>query len=134
MAVSMLQKERPRFKAMSTVEIERLKPPNAELFKEMNSLRECLEEELRRRETEFMMQSPFEKGKAYFERNKETLIRNYEGKYIAIWGNQVLDSDTSFSSLAQRVYEKLGYVSIYMPFVTSKPRVLRFHSPKYKWF
>lgn len=76
--------------------------------------------------------SAFEEGKAYFERNKQILTRHYEGKYIAIWENDVLDNDTSFSSLAQRVYEKLGYVSIYMPFVTSKPRVLHFESPKYR--
>lgn len=76
--------------------------------------------------------SAFEKGKAYYERNKERLTRQFEGKYIAIWENDVLDSDTSFSSLAQRVYEKLGYVSIYMPFVTSKRRVMRFESPKYR--
>jgi hypothetical protein len=76
--------------------------------------------------------SAFEEGKAYFEKNKESLIRRFEGQYIAIWENDVIDSDTSFSSLAQRVYEKLGYVSIYMPFVTSKRRVLRFESPKYR--
>jgi len=74
----------------------------------------------------------FEEGKAYFERNKKTLVRHYEGKYIAIWENKVLDSDTNFSSLAERVYEKLGYVSIYMPFVTSKRRTLRFESPEYR--
>ncbi len=55
--------------------------------------------------------SAFDEGKTYFEKNKESLVRRYEGKYIAIWENEVLDSDTSFSSLAQRVYEKLGYVS-----------------------
>ncbi|GAH56840.1 unnamed protein product, partial [marine sediment metagenome] len=77
--------------------------------------------------------SAFEEGKSYFERNKEILTRCYEGKYIAIWENGVLDSDTRFSSLAQRVYEKLGYVSIYMPFVTSKRRVLRFESPERRY-
>jgi len=29
--------------------------------------------------------SAFEEGKAYYERNKESLIRRFEGKYIAIW-------------------------------------------------
>jgi len=77
--------------------------------------------------------SAFEEGKAYYERNKESLTRRFEGQYIAIWENDVLDSDASFSSLAQRVYEKIGYVSIYMPFVTSKRRVLRFESPERRW-
>ena len=72
----------------------------------------------------------FEEGKAYYERNKVLLTRKYNGEYIAIWNNKVLDHDTSFSALAQRVYKKLGYASIYMPFVTSKRRVLRFESPR----
>lgn len=76
--------------------------------------------------------SAFEQGKAYYEKNNDFLTRKYNGEYIAIWNNEVLDHDTSFSSLAQRVYEKLGYVSLYMPFVTSKRRVLRFESPKYR--
>ncbi|HJX70057.1 MAG TPA: hypothetical protein VJ441_03075, partial [Dehalococcoidia bacterium] len=28
-------------------------------------------------------------GEAYFERNKETLVHHYEGKYIALWENRV---------------------------------------------
>jgi len=77
-------------------------------------------------------QSAFEEGKAYFARNKVTLTRRYEGKYIAIWKNDVIDSDTSFSQLAKRVYEKIGYVSVFMPFVTSKRRILRFESPQHQ--
>lgn len=77
--------------------------------------------------------SAFEEGKTYFESNKDFLTRKYNGEYIAIWENEVLDSDTSFSSLAQRVYKKLGYVSIYMPFVTSQRRVLRFESPERRY-
>jgi len=76
-----------------------------------------------------MARSTYEEGKAYYEKNKEPLIRRFEGQYIAIWENNVLDNDISFSSLALRAYKKLGYVSIYMPFVTSKQRVLRFESP-----
>lgn len=74
--------------------------------------------------------SAFEKGKEYYEKYKEFMTRKYNGEYIAIWDNEVIDHDTSFSELAQRVYKKLGYVSIYMPFVTSKRRVLRFESPR----
>ncbi len=74
--------------------------------------------------------SVFEEGKTYYERNKDLLTHKYNGEYITIWDNEVLDHDTSFSALAQRVYKKLGYVSIYMPFVTSKRRVLRFESPR----
>jgi hypothetical protein len=76
--------------------------------------------------------SAFEEGKAYYESNKSILTRKYNSEYIAIWNNDVMDHDTSFSALAKRVYKKLGYVSIYMPFVTSKRQVLRFESPE-RW-
>lgn len=79
--------------------------------------------------TDVGAKSAYEEGKAYYERNKDVLTRKYNGEYIAIWDNEVIDDDTSFSALAQRVYKKLGYVSIYMPFVTSKRQVLRFESP-----
>ena len=78
------------------------------------------------------VESPYEKGEVYCTKNIEALISRFEGKYIAIWEDDVIDSDTSFSALAQRVYKKLGYVSVYMPFVTSKRQILRFASPKYK--
>jgi hypothetical protein len=74
--------------------------------------------------------SAFKEGKAYYEKNKDLLVSQYNGKYIAVWNNSVIDHDTSFSTLAERVYNKLGYVSIYMPFVTSKRRVLRLESPR----
>lgn len=80
------------------------------------------------------VQSPpqysFEQGKAYFERNRNSLVSQYVGKYVAIWNDEVLDSDSDFSSLASCVYRKLGYISLYMPFVSVKQPSAMIHSPK----
>lgn len=76
--------------------------------------------------------SEFEMGKRYFSANRESLIAEHEGEYIAIWQNRVVASDKSFSKVAERVYGELGYVDIYIPFVSSKARVLRFESPRYE--
>jgi hypothetical protein len=78
------------------------------------------------------VKSAYEGGKAYFQRNKDLLTYHYNGEYIAILNDTVIDHDANFSALAQRIYKKIGYISIYMPLVTLKRRVLRFESPE-RW-
>jgi hypothetical protein len=75
----------------------------------------------------------FEAGKRYYEQNKDLLAARYAGEYIAVLDRDVIDHDASFSSLAQRVYKRLGYVSVYMPQVAAKRRVLRFESPEVRF-
>lgn len=76
-----------------------------------------------------VLPSAFERAVSFFERNKEEIEKAFSGKFIAIYGNSILDSDTDFSELARRVYEQCGYTSIYMPFVGHKP-VMHFRSPR----
>jgi len=80
------------------------------------------------------VQSPpqytFKQGKAYFERNRNSLMSQYLGKYVAIWDEEVLDSDKDFSPLAERIYRKLGYVPLYIPFVSAEQPSAMIHSPK----
>lgn len=72
----------------------------------------------------------FESGKKYYKENKALLLKEYIGKYIAIFNNQVVDSDKDFSKLAERVYGKYGYLAIYMPFVDVRENVVRIPSSK----
>ena len=67
-----------------------------------------------------------------YELKKEEYIKKFEGKYIALLGGDVLDSDTQLSTLATRVYDKVGYRAIYMPLVTSKKITHKIASPKLK--
>ena len=69
-------------------------------------------------------------AKKYYEDNKKSLLKRYAGRYIAIFNNKVIDSDKDFSKLAQRVYKKYGYQTIYMPFVDEKEKVLSVPSPR----
>jgi hypothetical protein len=64
--------------------------------------------------------------------NKGKLLEAYKGKYIAILNNKVIGSDKDFSKLAQRVYRKFGYQTIYMPFVEKKEEVIRIPAPRIK--
>lgn len=73
-----------------------------------------------------------ELAQKYYEENIESLLRKYEGKYIAILNNKVIGSGKDFSKLAQRVYRKYGYQTIYMPFVEAKKKIVKIPSPRIK--
>lgn len=71
----------------------------------------------------------FEISKEYYKENKNELLKKYKGKHIAIIGKKVVDSDKDFSKLAQKIYKKYGYQTIYMPFVEEKEEIVKIPSP-----
>ena len=71
----------------------------------------------------------FEEAVKFFNANKERLVKDYKNKFIAIVDNEVVDFDEDFSGLAERVYKKYGYRSIYMPKVTREPEVAHIPTP-----
>jgi hypothetical protein len=73
-----------------------------------------------------------ELAQKYYEEHRESLLRKYEGRYIAILNNKVIGSGKNFSKLAQRVYKKYGYQTIYMPFVEAKKKIVKIPSPRIK--
>lgn len=73
-----------------------------------------------------------ELAQKYYKEHIESLLRKYEGKYIAILNNKVIGSGKDFSKLAQRVYRKYGYQTIYMPFVEAKKKIVKIPSPRIK--
>ena len=72
----------------------------------------------------------FEMAVSFFEQHREELLTDYEGKFIAIIDNSVVDSDVDGVALAMRVYEKHGYKAMYMPKVEREPRTFRLPSPR----
>lgn len=72
----------------------------------------------------------FSEEREFVARNWEPLAAKYEGRYIAVLGTSILDSDTEFSALASRVYARFGYKRIFMPFISTSERVYRMPSPR----
>jgi len=68
----------------------------------------------------------------WYEEKKEDYLKNYEGKYIALLNGELLDSDVAISELAKRVYEKYGYIAIFIPLVTRRTKPYRISSPRFK--
>jgi hypothetical protein len=54
-------------------------------------------------------------GRAWYERHRAQVDRRYGGQYVAITKSGVLDHDSDFDALSRRIYDRLGFVSIFMP-------------------
>ena len=70
--------------------------------------------------------------KKMYEQKKEEYLIKYERKYIALRNGKVLDFDDDFSNLATRVYQKYGYIAIFMPQVLRKEKRYRIVSRRIK--
>ena len=73
----------------------------------------------------------FENAVAWFERNRESLLRKHPGDYVAIIDGEVVDHDADFEALAIRVFARLGARSVFMPRVErDEGRRMRVRSPR----
>lgn len=61
----------------------------------------------------------------YYEANKTELLREYLDQYVAIINASVVDHDSDYSALAERVFKKYGPKSIFMPRVQKREQVVR---------
>jgi hypothetical protein len=66
----------------------------------------------------------------WYERNRERLVREYAGEYVAILDNAVIDHDPDFEDLAERVFAREVGRNVFMPQVVANPRSLRVASPR----
>ena len=71
-----------------------------------------------------------EENMAWYEKNRTRLLQRYKNQYVAIVEQTVADHDADFSALAERVFERYGYRSIFMPRVRREDRPLRIRSPR----
>ncbi|MBM3831781.1 MAG: hypothetical protein FJ403_00600 [Verrucomicrobia bacterium] len=65
-----------------------------------------------------------------FLRLRPSLLRTHRNKYVAIHEGQVVGAGKDKIELALRVYDKFGYIPIYVGQVTMKPRPFRIPSPR----
>ncbi len=69
--------------------------------------------------------SAFVQEKQAFEAMRPELLQRYEGQYVAIFQNQVVDSDADKVTLALRVYQVQGYKPIFVHYVSRHDPVPR---------
>ena len=56
-----------------------------------------------------------------FEQQREMLLTNYLGQYVAVHDGQVIDHDPDLLTLHLRVVERLGDIAVLLKKVTTKP-------------
>jgi hypothetical protein len=66
----------------------------------------------------------------WYERNRERLSERFDNQYIAIVDDAVIDHDEDFSTLAIRVFERIGVRSVFMPLVRPSTQPARVRSPR----
>jgi len=75
----------------------------------------------------------FQREAEAFERMKPELLRQYRNRVVAIHNGQVVEvgrENESVADVAMRVYERLGYVPIFVHRVEETPRVYKISSPR----
>lgn len=70
--------------------------------------------------------------KKTYEFKKNRLIKEFNGKYIALLNGDVLKADNDFSSLASWVYENYPDTPIFMTYVSKEDRKARISTPRIK--
>jgi hypothetical protein len=75
----------------------------------------------------------FQREVEAFERMKPELLRQYRNRVVAIHNGQVVEvgsENESVADVAMRVYERLGYIPVYVHRVEETPRVYKVSSPR----
>lgn len=76
-----------------------------------------------------MERAEFYEDIRYFEAHKEELLRQYEGKFVAILHNEVVDSDEDFEALGERVIKRFGVRAMLVTEVTREPEIIYIPTP-----
>jgi hypothetical protein len=76
-------------------------------------------------------ETQWERERRAFHRLLPSLLTTHRDKFVAIHDEQVVDSGDDKVQLAMRVYDKFGYVPIFVSLVTDVPqRPVRIPSPR----
>jgi hypothetical protein len=66
---------------------------------------------------------------AWYEANRETLMQEYPGEFLAIVGREVVDHDPDFSSLASRTLQRFDR-PVLMPDTRREQRTVHLRTPR----
>jgi hypothetical protein len=66
----------------------------------------------------------------WYEENRAQLVRRYEGQFVAIVKQRVVDHDAAFDALAERIFKLRGPRDTFMPEVRAQTPAVRLRSPR----
>jgi dUTPase len=62
----------------------------------------------------------FHRALEYYESHRQQLLTRFEGKYVAIINDEVVDFDEDWRRLSERTYRKYGNRPLFMPLVSAE--------------
>ena len=77
-------------------------------------------EEKRRKDLE-----AFDRERQAFERLKPELLRTHQGQWVAIYQGEVVEAGQDRSQVLDSVYDRFGYVLVYVQQVEEQPRIYK---------
>jgi PHD/YefM family antitoxin component YafN of YafNO toxin-antitoxin module len=73
-----------------------------------------------------------EKERQVFERLWPDLLRTHRGQWVAIYQGKILEAGDERADVLERVYDRLGYIPVYVQQVEEQPRVYKLPHRKAK--
>lgn len=70
----------------------------------------------------------FEQEKAFFQEEKEELLRKYKGHFLAISARRLIRDGEDEVKLARKMYDKYGYIPIHIIEILGEEEVIRMPS------
>ena len=67
----------------------------------------------------------FERERQAFERLKPELLHTHRGQWVAIYRGEVVEAGQDRSQVLDSVYDRFGYVPVYVQQVEERPRVYK---------
>jgi hypothetical protein len=68
-----------------------------------------------------------------FQQQRQTVLINYPGEYVAIHQGQVIDHDVDLRTLHLRIFDQLGHTLVLLKQVNPEPeRELVFRTPRFE--
>jgi hypothetical protein len=75
----------------------------------------------------------FERERQAFERLKPELLRTHRGQWVAIYQGEVVEVGHDRSQVLDRVYDRFGYVPVYVQQVEERQRIYKLPHRIERW-
>ncbi len=117
---------------LGTEPIETLPAPvlPSPVLEKIRRKQQALEETPAYREARAAKEAKFQRELEAFRRLLPELLQTHRDQYVAIHEGQVVGTGPDQIELADRAYQRFGYIPILVTLVTDHPRVVRIPSPR----
>lgn len=76
----------------------------------------------------------FKREQKWFWKNHKNLLKKYEGKFVVVYGNTVVDSGYDQIALLNNFYKEYGYVECFCHLVLEKEPSYSVWKTYYSWY